>query len=180
MTGDPLEDWSPVDLGPVGRVLCPPNWRADGVAEDGQGAAAISPDGKVPLVAHAVIHTPTEHDFAARMEATAGRILSHLSGQAAAQSPEIMTISGAAQPILEISTIFFDDPFKPELRIRQWHAIAPLDEQANHIAVLAYSLMTPALEAIDASTSLKIGFVAGLRAQTASLVDSNNSNGPVQ
>jgi hypothetical protein len=91
-----------------------------------------------------------------------------------------MIISGAAQPIIEISTIFFYDPFKPELRNRQWHAIARLDGQTNRIAVIVYSFMTPALEAIDASVSLKNGFNAGLSAQAVSLIDSSTNNRPAQ
>lgn len=169
--GGGREDWVTVDLGPLGRLACPPGWTAEGATADGRGAAAVAPDGRARLVAHAVVHgaETTAADFEGRMRAAAERVIAHLSGKAGAGAPEILTIDGAGRPILEIAAAFFDDAEQPRARIRQWHALAPLDAEAGRIAVLAFSLMTPALHPEDASAALADGFRLGLRAAAAAL-----------
>ncbi len=154
-------------------MRCPPGWRPDGPAADGRGAAALSPDGTQRLVVHLAVHDAREGgpDFAARMQAAAARVLSHLAAQPGAAAPEIVTISGASQPILEIGSTFYDDAQTPLTLIRQWHAIAPLDADAGQLAVVAFSLMTPALRPTAASADLATGFQTGLRAAAAAIVD---------
>lgn len=150
---------------------------AEGDAGDSGSAAALAPDGKARLMVHAVIHDAKAMgaDFAERMQAAADRIISHFAEQAGAEPPEISSIAGAARPILEIHAIFFDDAERPRFRIRQWHALAPLDAAAARIAVLAFSLMTPALLPLQGSAPLAAGFQQGLRAAAAALSDGENA-----
>jgi len=177
--GDGREDWATVDLGPLGHVACPPGWTAEGPTADGRGAAAIAPDGAARLVVHAVVHgaEATAGDFEGRMRAAAERVIAHLAGKAGAETPEVLTIAGAGRPILEIAAAFFDDADRPRARVRQWHALAPLDAEAERIAVLAFSLMTPALHPPDDSAAVAAGFRIGLRAAAATLSNGGKGDG---
>jgi len=170
------DGWTAVDLGPVGRVACPPGWVAEAIGPDSASGAAAAPDGKARLIAHAVVHGADADgtDFGGRMEAAAERVIGHLSGRAGAEPPKALALEGAAQPILEISGAFFDDAETPRVRIRQWHALAPLDADARRIAIIAFSLMTPALASMAASADLADGFKDSLR-QTAAML----SNGGI-
>ena len=156
MDADPTAGWEPVDLGAVGRLPCPPGWRRDETGAGENAGAAVAPDDKARLVAHTVVQqaAPDHADFAARVEAAAERVLAHLLERPGVETPQVLTVSGAAQPILEIGAVFFDDPVRPRLRIRQWHALAPLDREAERQAIIAFSLLTPALSTVSETESL--------------------------
>jgi len=168
---DAFGDWVPVSVGALGSVMCPPGWALEGAAQDDAGVAFKAPDGSARLVVHAVIHNALEADtdFAGRMQAAAERVMAHMIVQAGASEPEVNTIEGAAQPILEIASEFYEDPEKPTVKVRQAHALAPLDAGAARIGVIAFSLMTPALLPEAASVETAAGFRQSLRAAAAAL-----------
>jgi hypothetical protein len=168
---DAFGDWAPVSVGALGSVMCPPGWELEGAAQDDAGVALKAPDSSARLVVHAVIHNALEADtdFAGRMQAAAERVMAHMIVKAGASEPEVNTIEGAAQPILEIASEFFEDPEKPTVKVRQAHALAPLDAGAARIGVIAFSLMTPALLPEAASAEIAAGFRQSLRAAAAAL-----------
>jgi len=168
---DAFGDWAPVSVGALGSVMCPPAWELEGAAQDNAGVALKAPDGSARLVVHAVIHNALEadKDFAGRMQAAAERVMAHMIVKAGASEPEVNTIEGAAQPILEIASEFYEDPENPTVMVRQAHALAPLDAGAARIGVIAFSLMTPALLPEGASTETASGFRQSLRAAAAAL-----------
>ena len=55
------------------------------------------------------------------------------------------------------------------MKVRQAHALAPLDAGAARIGVIAFSLMTPALLPGAASAEIAAGFRQSLRAAAAAL-----------
>ena len=168
---DAFSDWAPVSVGALGSVMCPPGWALEGAAQDDAGVALKAPDGAARLVVHAVVHSALKEDtdFAGRMQAAAERVMAHMIVKAGASEPEVNTIEGAAQPILEIASEFYEDPKTPTVKVRQAHALAPLDSGAARIGVIAFSLMTPALYPEAASAEIAAGFRQSLRAAAAAL-----------
>lgn len=167
------DDWTAIDLGAIGKVACPPGWRFEGPTANGQGVAVNAPDGKARLVVHAVIHDASESgtDFRSRMLSAATKAVKHLREKPGVDAPEVNSISGAAQPIMEIAAVFYDKEDAPKIRIRQWHALTPMDAAAARIGVIAFSFMTPALHPAVASEEIARRFRAGLQAAAAALVD---------
>jgi len=164
-------DWAPVSVGALGSVMCPPGWALEGAAQDDAGVALKAPDGGARLVVHAVVHkaSQVDSDFAGRMQAAAERVVAHMIVRAGASEPEINTIEGAPQPILEIASEFYENPETPNVKVRQAHALVPLDAGAAGIGVIAFSLMTPALLPEAATAETAAGFRQSLRAAAAAL-----------
>ena len=164
-------DWAPVSLGSLGSVMCPPGWVLEGGAQDAAGVALKAPGGGARLVIHAVVHNALEidSDFAGRMQAAAERVTAQMLLKFGASEPEINTIEGAAQPMLEIASEFYEDPEKPTVKVREAHALAPLDAGATRIGVIVFSFMTPALLPEAATAETAAGFRQSLRAAAAAL-----------
>lgn len=172
------DDWTAIDLGALGKIACPPGWRFEGPTANGQAVAVKAPDGKSRLVIHAVVHNATEtgSDFRSRMLSAATKAVKHLKEKPGVDTPEVNSISGAAQPIMEIATVFYEKEDAPKIRIRQWHALTPIDAAAGRIGVIAFSFMTPALHPAAATDDVARRFRVGLQAAAAALVDSTNSS----